>query len=103
MCVFIVKLLPPAVNLKIRLSRNVDNFTIMADTLTYKIKVLDLKLSFRKVRVSDSVTLRHIQQFKTSVAQYPFHKTKITTHTVPSDVSSIEIQSIATGPLPQQV
>lgn len=102
-----VRLIPPGVNLKVILTRNSDKFCILADKTTnqiqYKIKIIDLKLSIRKVRVSQEIMLKHMEQFKVSDALFPFHKAKITTHTIGSGVSQVEINDICTGPLPQQL
>ena len=98
-----VRLLPSGVNLRVKLSRNNDSFSVMAASGNYKIKVDDLKLSIRKVKVSPDILIKHQQQFKIGPAIFPFSRAKISTHTIPKGVDSYEISEICSGLLPQQI
>ena len=98
-----VRLLPSGVNLRVKLSRNNDSFSVMAASGNYKIKVDDLKLSIGKVKVSPDILIKHQQQFKIGPAIFPFSRAKISTHTIPKGVDSYEISEICSGLLPQQI
>ena len=49
-----------SVNLKIKLRRSRDVFTLMADADNYKIKIKDLALFVRNVQLSPAVRMGHV-------------------------------------------
>jgi hypothetical protein len=98
-----VKLLPPGCNIKLKLIRNTDNFSIIAASGTYKIKVKDLKLSVRKVKVDPTVLARHALKWRNGPAIFPFNQSRITTFVIPSGVNSQTLSNVCHGALPSQM
>ena len=81
---FSPRLLPPGCNLKLIFSRQRDDFVIMANSNKYKIKIKDLQLSVRKVKVSSTTVNIHNDRFKSgALAIYPFHQAKLLHFTIP--------------------
>ena len=99
------RLLLPGCNVKILLSRQSDDFCLLTkDTAKkYKIKIHELKLSLRKVKVSPVRLKMHMDQIQTTDALYPFRQTRITTHLLANGTPSKNIEDLVRGPLPQQI
>ena len=100
------KLLPPSMNLKIRLIRNEDSFSLIAKTGAYKIEIIpdSLCLNIRKIFPSTYILRKHEQLFKSGKnAIYPFQQARLTTHLVTSGTQHVGLQNVCTGPLPSQM
>ena len=96
--------LPPGVPMKLKMIRNDDNFVIVAETGTYKIKFLSLNLEFQKIIVDPKVTQRELQKLHGGDPyRMPFLMSKQITHTIPSGRSSFQINDLYTGMLPRQL
>jgi hypothetical protein len=98
-----IKLLPPGCNIKLKLIRNTDNFSIIAAEGKYKIKIKDLKLSVRKVKVDSAQVARHAQQFRNGPVIFPFNQSRISTYVIPSGVDSQTLSNVCHGALPSQI
>ena len=96
--------LPSGVNLKIRYFRQNDEFSLMHDgTKNYKIKILDLKLRFKKQILKPDLISRHLGIFERGgLAALTYQSHAVSTHTIPIGTSTINIPDIASGPLPSQ-
>ena len=70
------------VELRIKLTRNRDAFTLMSTAGTEKIKLLDATLYVRKVVVSPSVLLGHAQALEKAPAKYPVNRVDIKAVTI---------------------
>ena len=79
-----MRLLPPNLNLKLNFVRGSDDFAIIAKTGTYKIKIEELKLSVRKVQVSEKKLNEHLQMWRSNLALFPYKRIKITANTIVS-------------------
>ena len=99
------KHLPSGLNLKIRYFRQNDEFSLLHDgTKNYRIKILDLKLRFKKIILKPETINRHLSVFQRGgIAALPFQSNCVSTHTIPIGTSTINIPEIASGPLPSQV
>ena len=53
--------------MKLKMIRNDDNFVIVAETGTYKIKFLSLNLEFQKIIVDPKVTQRELQKLQIEI------------------------------------
>ena len=63
-----------------RLLRSSDQFCLIADSGSYKIKLLDVKLQLRKVQLSPEIFTRHMSLFdRGNLCIIPFHQAKIQT------------------------
>ena len=92
--------LPPGVNVKIRMIRNLDNFSIISnkDGSPYKIKLNPLmKLIVRKIQPTIELVASHKRLLNSKQAQFPFYQSRITSHLVPRGEQRVDLQSIANG------
>ena len=99
------RLLAPGCNLKFILSRQNDSFVMLnkESSKNYKIKIHELSIEYRSIETSRETLLRHQKRFESMPALYPFHKVKITHHTIPQNVQDYAIETMVSGILPQQV
>ena len=101
---FSPRLLPPGCNLKLVFSRQRDDFVIMAKTNEYKVKIKDLQLSVRKVKVAPTTVNIHNDRFRNgALAIYPFHQAKLVHFTIPANVQNYSFETLDGGQLPQQI
>jgi hypothetical protein len=104
--VFFSSWIPPGVSMKIKFIRNNDDFVIMADAndKTYKIKLLELFVEFRKITVDTQILRREMDALDRGEPYIlPFLQGKQIIHTIPSGRHSYLLQDLFGGPLPKQV
>ena len=92
--------------MKIKFIRNNDDFVIMADAEdgTYKIKLLELFVEFRKITVDTPILRRELDALDRGEPYImPFLQGKQIIHTIPQGRLSYLLQDLCTGPLPKQV
>ena len=105
----IYKYLPSGCNLKVKLVRNDDAFSLFippaaADSTLpqYMIKILDLHIKVRKVFLHPDLYTENETRFsKASAAILPLVRTQIKTFVIPKDVSSIIESNVIMGQLPR--
>ena len=97
------RLLPPGCNLKIKLIRSSDNFSLIAPSGSYKIEIKELKLFTRRITVHDSVVNGHSTLFEKSNAIFPTPMSRIKTYVLTSGISQITLPNIFRGKLPRQI
>ena len=71
----------------------------MANSNKYKVKIKDLQLSVRKVKVSSTTVNIH----NGALAIYPFHQAKLLHFTIPANVKNYSIETLVGSQLPQQI
>lgn len=91
------------VELRLKLTRNRDAFTLMSSTGTEKIKLLDATLYVRRVTVSPSVLLAHVQALDKAPAKYPVNRVDIKTITITQGLRDKSIDNLFMNQLPQRV
>ena len=91
------------VELRIKLTRNKDAFTLMSTAGTEKIKLLDATLYVRKVVVSPSVLLGHAQALEKSPAKYPVNRVDIKTVTIAQGLRDKSLDNLFMNQLPQRI
>ena len=92
--------------MRLKFIRNNDNFVIMADANDglYKIKLLELYVEFRKIKVDGSILRREMEALDRGEPYIiPFIQGKQVIHTVPNGRLSYMLSELFTGPLPKQV
>ena len=60
-------------------------------------------MEYRSIEVAKDTFDRHQNRFKSMPALYPFHKVKLTHHTLPQNIKEHTIENLITGTLPQQI
>jgi hypothetical protein len=96
-------LLMPGVELKLRLVRNDDTFSLLGATLQTKIKIHKLHLTIRRVKLDPSISIGFEKSLQTQPAVYPIANSKIKTYTISSGIQSERISQIFRGTLPRQI
>ena len=98
------RLLLSLVDLKLILNRSSDQFCLMdknSSTINAKVKLTDVILKVRKVKVSSSVTMAHELALKKMPAIYPIRRVECKAFVVPGNVPSIRKDNIFTGTIPK--
>lgn len=94
----------PNTELKMKFIRNEDSFSLLgAAGSKATIKISDLKLSVRKIKVDPAYKDAQEKKLLTHPALYPLTQAKIKTFNIPQGTRSIEIPSIVQGNLPRSV
>ena len=98
------RLLLNMVDLKLILNRSSDKFCLM-DTntvaLNAKVKLTDVILKVRKVRVSPTVSMGHELALKKMAAIYPIRRVECKTFVMPGNIPSVRKDNIFTGNIPK--
>ena len=98
------RLLLNMVNLKLILNRNSDKFCLMdknEPVLNAKVKLTDVILRVRKVRVSPTVSIAHELALKKMAAIYPIRRVECKTFVMPANMPSVRKDNIFTGNIPK--
>lgn len=91
------------VELRIKLIRNRDAFTLMSTTGQEKIKLLDATLYVRKVGISPSVMLAHAHALEKAPAKYPVNRVDIKTVTITQGLRDKNLDNLFMNQLPQRI
>ena len=98
------RLLLNMVDLKLILNRCSDQFCLM-DTndslLNAKVKLTDVILKVRKVRVSPTVSMGHELALKKMAAIYPIRRVECKTFVMPANIPNVRKDNIFTGNIPK--
>ncbi len=97
------RLLPPGINLTLRLTRAKDNFVLLhpTSTKTFKIVLSDLKLAVPYVGVASSIVAHHSKLALTQPSQLNIKKTEIVVHHYGTGTTNIEIANLFPNRLPK--
>lgn len=94
----------PNTEMKIKLIRNDDSFSLLgAAGTTAKINLSDLKLSVRKIKVDPLFKEAQEKKLQTHPAIYPLTQSKIKHFQIPTGTRSIELPSIIQGNIPRSL
>lgn len=95
------KFLLPGVELKLRLIKNEDNFSLMSATSIGKIKINKLELKTRRITLDPAVSGAIENALNSSPAVYPVAQTKIKTYLLNSGIQTQHVSQIVRGKLPR--
>ena len=98
------RLLLNMVDIKLILNRSSDQFCLMdknSVAINAKVKLTDVILKVRKVRVSQTVSVAHKLALKQMPAIYPIRRVECKAFVVPGNVPSIRKDNIFTGTIPK--
>lgn len=95
----------PNTELKLKFIRNDDAFSLLAaaGTEVPNIRISDLRLSMRKIKIDPVYKEAQEKKLLTHPAIYPLTQSKIKTFQIPTGTSSIELPSIIQGNLPRSI
>lgn len=99
------KYLPSDVGLRLRLVRSKNTFCLMSDTpaTAFKIKLHDVKLLIRKVKLSPSVFVAHAKALEVGNAKYPIRRVVTKTFTIPRGNLDFSQENVFAGQLPTRL
>ena len=98
------RLLLNMVDLKLILNRSLDQFCLMdknTNVLNAKVKLTDVILKVRKVKVSPTVSMGHELALKKMAAIYPIRRVECKTFVMPANIPSVRKDNIFTGNIPK--
>ncbi len=98
------RLLLNMVDLKLILNRSSDQFCLMdknGSPLNAKVKLTDVILKVRKVRVNPTVSMAHELALKKMAAIYPIRRVECKTFVMAANVPSVRKDNIFTGNIPK--
>jgi len=88
------------VGLKIRLIGSKDDFCLMGVPLDATLQVLHAALFVRKVKLSPSVFLAHVDSLQNATAKYPIKRCVCKALAIPQNYSDMSYEKLITGQLP---
>ena len=93
------------VDLKLRLIRSSDNFSLMDSSVNsiFSVNLLEASLIIRKVKINPGVLLSHASMLAKTTAKYPVVKVDIKSFTINSGVTGETIDNIIIGALPKRI
>ena len=97
------RMLPPNIDLKLRLTRANRDFGIIAPEAAYRIKLVELKLEMRKVLADIDSRKEYEILLMKNPAIFPYPMSKITTRVLSSGITSQTLTNIVTGRLPRTI
>ncbi|XP_028406792.1 uncharacterized protein LOC114529235 [Dendronephthya gigantea] len=98
------RLLLSMVDLKVVLNRNSDKFCLMdknANPINAKIKLVDVTLKVRKVKVNETITKAHELALKSVPATYPIQRMECKAFTIPGNIPQIRKDNMFAGIIPK--
>ncbi|XP_035227922.1 uncharacterized protein F54H12.2-like [Stegodyphus dumicola] len=97
------KLLVNGVNVRIKLERHKDVFTLMSANDNYKIRIQLAKLYVRKVSVAPSILIAHEKALEKGVIKMPIRRIDIKSFAISSGLQSTTIANAFIGQLPTRL
>lgn len=97
------KFLINGVELRVRLIRSRDAFSLLAKDANYKVNIIEANLYARRVRINPAVLLAHSKTLAMTTAKYPITKVEVKNITIPSGVQGKTLDNIFLGQLPKRV
>ena len=93
------------VNVKIRLVRSKDAFSLMADGQNpdYKVQIVDAVLFARKAVLSPTVQMAHIKALEKGTAKYPIRPVDCKVYSIPQGAMSHTHENLFLGTLPKRL
>ena len=98
------KLMLNSVDIKIRMTRSKDEFSLMrSDAVAYKISILSASLFVKKVSVSPAVRLGHAQALLSATAKYPIDRVSLKHFSIPAGTRVSNQENLFLGTLPKSI
>lgn len=97
------KFLLNGVELRFRMIRSRDTFSIMANTDSYKVNIKEVNLFIRRCKISPSVLLAHSKTLESGSAKYPITRVEVKSITLPTGIRNKTLDSVFLGQLPKRL
>ena len=89
-----------SVDMKIKLSRTKDSFSIMSEQPQYKVNMLAAVLHVRKVKLAPSIISAHEAALLSSTVKYPIRRCSVKTLSIAQGITSHTVDNLFLGQLP---
>jgi hypothetical protein len=90
----------PGPTIKLKFLKNEDKFCLLSATNDWKIKVNNLTIFTRKIKVHDDITQKHKSIILKQPALYPLKQSKIKTYVINGGISAKTLPGVFRGRLP---
>ena len=90
-------------NLKLRLVRSKDSFSLMSDGTEFKVNVVEAALFVRKVKVSNAIKNAHAKLLEKGTLKYPIRRVATKAFTVAAGHMSVSQDNLFTGQQPKRI
>lgn len=97
------KLLINGVNVRIKLEKNKEVFSLMSAADSYKVVIQSASLYVRKISVSPSIMIAHEKALEKSVIKLPIRRIEVKTFSLSSGLQSSTISNAFIGQLPTRM
>jgi len=91
------------VELKVKLIRSKDVFSLMGGAATYQVQICDATLLVRKVKIGHKFLLAHSAVLARDTAKYPITRCETKAITIPAQVSGKVLDNIFMGQTPHRI
>ena len=91
------------VDLKLKLRRSRDQFSLFGDADSYKVKIKDISLYVRKVQLSPAVRLAHAKTLEKISCKYPIRRVEVKVDTIPKGNMNYIQDNLFLGQLPKRI
>lgn len=91
------------VDLKVKLRRSADQFALCGDEDDYKIKIKDIGLYVRKVKVNAPIRLAHAKALEKISCKYPIRRVEVKVDTIPTGNMNYLQDNLFLGQLPKRL
>ncbi len=91
------------VELKVKLIRSKDIFSLMGDAATYQVQISDATLLVRKVKIGPKFLLAHSAVLAHETAKYPITRCETKAVTIPAQVTGKVLDNIFMGQTPHRI
>lgn len=96
------KFLINGVELGVKLVRSQDKFSLMSESLSVKVNIIEATLLIRRVKINPSVLIAHNKALEHGNAKYPITRTDVKLFTIPSQVQGKTLDNVYLGQLPKR-
>ena len=99
------RLLLGGIDIKLKLNRSKDEFSLMSSTpeSNYKVVITDASLYMRRVKLSPETALFHAKTLESQTAKYPIRRVEVKTFSIPRGNLSFTRESLILGQLPKRL
>ncbi len=97
------KFLLNGVELRFRLVRSKDAFSLMINEGQYKVHISDVNLWMRRCKISPSVLLAHSKTLEHGTCKYPITHVELKSFTLPAGIQSKTLDNVFLGQVPKRV
>ncbi|XP_071476163.1 uncharacterized protein F54H12.2-like [Diadema antillarum] len=103
--VFQDRLLLGGLDIKLKLNRSKDEFSLMSSTpdSNYKVVISEASLYVRRIKLNPETALLHAKTLESQTAKYPIRRVEVKTFSIPRGNLSFTRESLILGQLPKRL